>query len=107
MNDNNIKNNILTYEIYNEIDHHSAKKIREEIDNKIYSTKPKTLILDMTNTNFMDSSGLGLILGRLRLMNEINGELKILNPSNRIYKIIQMAGIEKLVKIERNKTNEK
>jgi len=55
----------------------------------------------------MDSSGLGLILGRLRLMNEINGELKILNPSNRIYKIIQMAGIEKLVKIERNKTNEK
>ena len=59
---------VLTVYLKGEIDHHSAKAMREEIDKAIDFNMPSLLILDFTEITFMDSSGIGLIMGRHRLM---------------------------------------
>ena len=62
-----IEGDVLTVEILGEIDHHSARPIREEIDRLLYLYRPKEMILSLAHVSFMDSSGLGLLMGRITL----------------------------------------
>ena len=96
----------LYIHIYGEIDHHSAREIRTEIDTKLYEARPGELILDLSSVEFMDSSGLGLILGRYTKASEIGAKFKLLNPTDAVAKILVMSGTDKLIKIERTKSNE-
>lgn len=82
-----------------DIDHHSSLTTREEIDAALYEKKPKRLILDLSETDFMDSSGLGLILGRLRKTSELGISLILVNPTEAILKILHLAGVEKMLDI--------
>ena len=66
----------LVAEICGDIDHHTAKYFRGEIDKAIRSHNPLTLILDYSQVTFMDSSGIGLVMGRYRIMSEMGGEVK-------------------------------
>lgn len=84
-----------------EIDHHSAGEIREGLDRMIAETRPKALVLELSDIDFMDSSGLGLVLGRYRRLHEIGSQMFIKNPSARTEKILAMAGVDKLIKIIR------
>ncbi len=90
-----------------EIDHHTAADIRTDIDIRVEGSHPDILILDFTNVSFMDSSGIGLVMGRYKLMNDIEGTLKIVNPSPQIRKVMSLAGIDRLAIIERNKPCER
>ena len=83
-----------------EIDHHATKSLREEIDLKIFSERPQRIVFDFSRTSFMDSSGLGLILGRYRRAKEIGAVLEIVNPGEKIYRILEMAGIDKMISIK-------
>ena len=65
--------NLIIAYLIGEIDHHSAAVIREKIDNTISFKKPQHLILDFKNVSFMDSSGIGLVMGRYRLMQGFRG----------------------------------
>ena len=85
-----------------EIDHHSAKALREEIDRAIFYHRPHTLVLSLSEVSFMDSSGLGLILGRLARIKELGGELVIADPNLQVMKILRLAGLEKKIRIERS-----
>lgn len=89
----------LVVKLEGEIDHHSAKEIREGLDKMIAENKPKTLVLELSEIDFMDSSGLGLVLGRYRRLNEIGSKMLIKNPGERTEKIFAMAGVDKLIKI--------
>ena len=89
----------LLIEIEGDVDHHTAKYIRSEIDKAIFYYRPKTALLNVGNVDFMDSSGLGLILGRYTSVREVGGILKIVNPSKEIEKILALAGIERLIPI--------
>ena len=89
----------LHISISGDIDHHGAKYIRDEIDKAIFYFRPKLSVLDLSEVSFMDSSGLGLILGRYTRMKEIGGELRILDPSKETEKIIRLAGLEKYIPI--------
>lgn len=82
-----------------EIDHHSAKELRDGIDRLIVETRPKTLVLDLSGIDFMDSSGLGLVLGRYRRIKEINAEMYLCNVGVRVKKILSMAGVDRLIRI--------
>ena len=79
-----------------EIDHHATKGLREKID----SEHPKKIVFDFSRTAFMDSSGLGLILGRYRKAKEMGVELEIVNPGSKIYRILEMAGIDKMINVK-------
>ena len=90
---------VLTVYLTGEIDHHNAGKMRLEIDEEICRRRPKRVILDLGSIDFMDSSGLGFVLGRLRKMNELKGTVTVVNPARRVEEMLRMAGAEKLVKI--------
>ena len=82
------KNGDLIACISGDIDHHSAPAIRTEIDQTLYGAKWKRLVLDLSGTDFMDSSGLGLILGRKQKTEEMGAGFVVLNPSEQILKIL-------------------
>lgn len=88
-----------------EIDHHSAVAIRREIDAMLMHTRPKQLIIDLSSVEFMDSSGLGLIMGRFSLMEKLGGETILRNPADRVKKILTLAGMERIIRIEKRKAN--
>ena len=90
---------ILSIRIRGEIDHHTAAAIRQGIDATLFEKRPKTLILDLSAVGFMDSSGLGLIMGRYSVMKELGGEMTVWNPSPETRAILTLAGMERLVKI--------
>lgn len=100
------ENKILTSKIIGDVDHHSAKAIRERIDAEIFEKKPVLVLLDLSAVEFMDSSGLGLILGRYTLSTDLGAEFRIIKPSPSVSKILDLAGIERLMKIEGNKNYE-
>lgn len=83
-----------------EIDHHTAARVRNGIDSALFEKRPKRLILDMSAVSFMDSSGLGLIMGRLSVVRELGGTLTVKNPSDAISRIIKLAGMDKILNIE-------
>ena len=82
-----------------EIDHHSSNAMRAEVDAAIYAHLPQTLIFDFSRVSFMDSSGIGLIMGRSRLMEEYGGTLEIHNPSQQIRKVLRISGADRLAVI--------
>lgn len=72
-----------------EIDHHTASSIRMEIDDAIQRYKPKILKLDYADVTFMDSSGVGLVMGRYRTIQPFGGKIMVSNLSPQVYKIMQ------------------
>ena len=76
-----------------EIDHHAAQLLRREIDAQIDARMPGLLTLDFSGVTFMDSSGVGLILGRSRRMNALGGRLTVQNPPPSVYKMLDLARI--------------
>ena len=92
--------------IRGDIDHHSAKGVREMIDEAIMSNKPRFVVLDLSSVDFMDSSGLGLILGRYTCASNIGARLILYKPTRRIKRILEMAGIERIIEIKGDDENE-
>ncbi len=91
---------LMTVRIRGEIDHHTAVSIRQGIDALLYERRPRKLMLDLSAVSFMDSSGLGLIMGRFSVIRELGGELVVWNPSRETQSILRLAGMERMVKIE-------
>ena len=91
----------LTLCLTGEIDHHSALVLREEADALIYRLRPHTVAVDLSSIEFMDSSGLGFIMGRYALLRKLGGELIMQDPSPRVSKILALAGMERIIKTER------
>lgn len=94
--DTKYKNDILTVKLKGEIDHNSAAKLRTAIDSQINALRPKMLELDFSKVGFMDSSGIGLIMGRYRSMGLIGGKIKVINVPENIGRIISLSGISAL-----------
>lgn len=95
--------NDMLCSIHGDIDHHNARVIRMQIDDELYKQRPRKLTLDLSRVEFMDSSGLGLILGRFNKASEIGTEFTLLNPADSVRKILDVAGIARMIKIERKK----
>ena len=89
----------LTAKIAGDIDHHTAMTIREQIDMSIESYSPEMLYMDFRDVTFMDSSGIGLVMGRYKLMREIGGQVEVINTSKHIKRVMSLAGLDKLAKI--------
>ena len=97
---------VLTASLCGELDHHGAVAVRTLIDGEIQRQNPQKAVLDLTDLDFMDSSGLGLIMGRYALMQRLGGEFSVKNPNERVVKIFKLAGLERMVKIESNTVSE-
>ena len=97
-----IEEKILLFEFTEELDHHESEKIRKRADYEIQRFMPKKVILDFKRVNFMDSAGIGLILGRYKSTSCYGGNVELINVKPKIKKIIEMAGILKIISIKDN-----
>ncbi len=91
--------NLMIAYLIGELDHHTAEDIRNKIDNAISYRKPNHLILDFKNITFMDSSGIGLVMGRYRLMQNHKGSVEIRNVTAQTKKIMELAGLGRIAVI--------
>lgn len=98
---------VVTARISGELDHHTAKQMREAIDNAIKINMPTLVIIDFSEISFMDSSGVGLVMGRYRELSRTGAELCLTGMSDAVYRMMKLAGIEKIAKLEKgSKKNE-
>ena len=97
-----IDGHTMMISLYGDIDHHSVKRIRGEIDSSLYINRPKRAVMDLSEVKFMDSSGLGLILGRLSSAERIGCKLTLFSPSHEVMKILDLAGAGRLIEIKQN-----
>ena len=79
-----------------EIDHHTAKFIREKIDKALFRTRARILVLDFSEVRFMDSSGIGLIIGRAEAAGELGASVRVVGLSPILMKIVRLSGIDKI-----------
>ncbi|MDD2480791.1 MAG: anti-sigma F factor antagonist [Lutispora sp.] len=96
-------NNILIIKLTGELDHHSCNYTRDEIDNKIIAKNPKNIIFDMSNLNFMDSSGIGVIIGRYKLIASNGGKVGITSMKPPIKRIYEICGLKRIIPSFENK----
>ncbi len=87
----------LIVELYGELDHHIAEEVREEIDEAILQHAIKNVIFDFTNMNFMDSSGVGVVIGRYRKVSKTGGKVIAINLNNQVQKIFDLSGMNKII----------
>lgn len=91
----------LTARITGEIDHHTARWLRMDIDTAIQDKEPKNLCLDFSGVSFMDSSGVGLVMGRYKNMRERGGKVELINMPDYIEKVMSLAGMDRLLEDKR------
>ncbi len=86
----------LTAHLMCEIDHHTARGIRERIDERMFLIKPEVLIIDFSEVRFMDSSGIGLILGRVETAGAVGAAVRICGLTPTLLKLIRLSGVDKV-----------
>ena len=91
---------LLIVKIIAEIDHNTTEKLRRKIDNEITRYMPRKVIFNFDKVSFMDSAGIGMIIGRYKIIKMLGGELEIKNVSRSIRKVFEMSGITKIIKLE-------
>lgn len=93
-----VQENCLTIYLPGDVDHHSAEEIRREADRLIERGHIRYVIFDFANTEFCDSSGIGVIMGRYRKVCMFGGEVWAAHASERIRKILRMSGAAKIMR---------
>ena len=102
------KDKLLKLEINEEIDHHISQNLRRTIDYEIQRRNPKRIILDFNNVYFMDSAGIGMVIGRYKTASMVGAKLEMINVKENIKKIFKMTGVLKIIPIiEEEGLNEK
>ncbi|MGL6105428.1 anti-sigma F factor antagonist [Romboutsia sp.] len=90
------KNLIIEFRVP-ELDHHISNEVREEIDNILISKAIKNIIFDFKNIIFMDSSGIGVIIGRYKKISSDGGKVSVVNVNARVKKIFDLSGMNKII----------
>lgn len=87
---------VVTAHLAGEIDHHEARHIREQVDLAVERIKARELRLDFSGVTFMDSAGVGLLMGRFKLMQSLGGRLVVTNVPTRLERMMKLAGLDRL-----------
>lgn len=96
-----IKRDMLVVRLDGDLDHHVTELIRDEIDRKTKEYRIFKIVFDFKNVGFMDSAGIGLLMGRYRKLQEFGGEIYVSNIGLTVQRIFRMAGLYKIIKQSR------
>jgi stage II sporulation protein AA (anti-sigma F factor antagonist) len=99
-----VQENCLTIFLPHELDHHNAEEIRRESDHLIIRNHIRYIIFDFAETDFMDSSGIGLVMGRFREMELIGGKVRAVHVGERMRRMLVMSGVTRVIEVEEEKT---
>ena len=90
---------LLILKITEEIDDHSVQMIRRKADYEMERYMPRKVIFDFDSVTFMDSAGIGLIIGRYKVANMIGAKIEISNLGQSVRRIFEMSGVLKLIPV--------
>lgn len=93
-----IKKDMLVIRLNGDLDHHITEQIRDEIDEKTEKYRIKTLVFDFEGVGFMDSAGIGLLMGRYKKIKNVGGEIYVSNIGLHLQRIFRMSGLYKILK---------
>ena len=93
------KDKLLIFKITDEIDDYSVQKIRGKADYEIERYMPKKIVFDFNQVTFMDSAGIGMLIGRYKAIRRIGGLAELMNVKPSIKKIFEMCGLLKIIPI--------
>lgn len=96
---NDVKDDKLVVYLMGELDHHSAEEVRSKIDDSIDRGNFKKLIIDFSGVTFMDSSGIGVVIGRYKRINLKKGTMCVANANNTVKKVFELSGMFKIIKL--------
>ncbi len=99
------KNKTLIIKICGEIDHHTSQGIRQQIETALMEIGGRNIIFDFENVTFMDSSGIGMLIGRYKQLQSFAGRISIYNANDKITEILKLSGLLKLIPIFRDMEN--
>ena len=91
----------LTVVIAGELDHYAAPQIRHMLDDLLRDPGVTDLVLDLENLTFMDSSGIGVLLGRLRILQSRGGTMSVMNMQPPVEKLFRLSGLQRVIGIEK------
>ena len=93
------KDKLLLVKMTEESDDNSVQKIRRRVDYEIERHMPKRVVFDFNSVTFMDSAGIGFIIGRYKFVSMLGGKLELANLTQSVRKIFEMSGILKLIPV--------
>ena len=97
-----VTGNMLKIRAPEELDHHSAEHIRRESDEILARNNIRQIVFDFQKTVFMDSSGIGVIMGRYRNIRLTGGTVKAVHVGEQVVRILRVSGIHKVLEIEKD-----
>lgn len=93
------KGDTMIVRLQGELDQHYAARLRRTIDSQVTQRVIHKIVFDFSNVGFMDSSGIGVIMGRYRLMQSVGGNVCAFGVTHRVDKLIEMSGIKRIISI--------
>lgn len=97
----NMKNSLLV-SLNGELDQYAAADLKSKIDIEIQASQKRNLIIDLSKVSLMDSSGIGLIVGRYKIIHSLGGKLAICGANEYVDKMITLSGIKKIIPLYKN-----
>ncbi|MFC0473346.1 anti-sigma F factor antagonist [Halalkalibacter kiskunsagensis] len=94
------KGSVLLVRLEGELDHHTAEELRGQVEQKLADGKVKHIVLNLELLTFMDSSGLGVILGRYKQVKANGGEMVVCAISSSVKRLFEMSGLFKIIRLE-------
>ncbi len=91
------KENNLIVVIKGEIDHHTAESVREKIDDDYFKYRCKNIVFDFKKVSLMDSSGIGMVIGRYKKVKFSGGKVIVAEANETVKKIFEMSGLNKII----------
>lgn len=97
-----LKGNVLLVRLSGELDHHTSEDLRIKVSDMIERNNVNHIVLNLERLGFMDSSGLGVILGRYKQIKNNNGEMVVCSISPAVHRLFEMSGLFKIIRLEEN-----
>lgn len=91
------RGNVLIVKFYGELDDHTAGYARQKMENEIIKPTAKNMVLDFSNLTFMDSSGIGVIMGRYKKIEKLSGKVAIACSNPQIIRLLNISGISSII----------
>ncbi|MFX3625577.1 MAG: anti-sigma F factor antagonist [Ectobacillus sp.] len=100
-----VKHNVLCIRLEGELDHHTAEELRTKVTDMLEKREIRHIILNLKHLSFMDSSGLGVILGRYKHIKSLGGEMVVCAISPAVKRLFEMSGLFKIIRLEASEEN--
>ena len=96
-----ITDRTLWISVPRELDHHSAEQICREADRLVRQRDVREIVFDFSDTVFCDSSGIGMLMGRYKMMKALGGNIRAVQVQERVGKILMLSGVMKIIPVEK------